>query len=285
MANNKLRWAIVIICLIIGGISLLNASWLADAPKGGPQLVAVKGTSLPVDENGCFIQQNIGYAASVTPPDVQSLQAVAGARGSSLLVNIETTKDGNFVIDKAANGNCARDNAAPRTPISVALPNLSAINLIIKAENIDAAHYPKLVETLRANGRDFDNKTMFLGSSKSIDALRPLAGKAGLIDYEKSKTCLSDHKLKGWMGALPQSCHNSVILATIDDLGFTLWGWPNKFLANVAAANSKMIVADKIEGDKIIGITSPEQFGDIANSYNGMILIEDIAKIGPTLKR
>ena len=75
------------------------------------------------------------------------------------------------------------------------------------------------------------------------------------------------------------------MLLTLDDLGYTLWGWPNRFLARTKDANVRVIIAENVTGDQIKGLTNVAQFGDIANSYNGYIWVDKIADLGPALRR
>ena len=75
------------------------------------------------------------------------------------------------------------------------------------------------------------------------------------------------------------------MLLTLTDLGFTLWGWPNRFLQRMAEANVQIIIAQDVAGGQIKGLTDVNQYGDIANSYNGYIWIDKISELGPALKR
>ena len=75
------------------------------------------------------------------------------------------------------------------------------------------------------------------------------------------------------------------MLLTLDDLGITLWGWPNRFLLRMNEANVRVIIAQDVVDGKIKGLNDAAQYGEIANSYNGYIWIDNIAELGPALKR
>ena len=75
------------------------------------------------------------------------------------------------------------------------------------------------------------------------------------------------------------------MLLTMDQVGYTLWGWPNRFLARTGAAGLKVVIAESVEGDIITGLSDVNRYGDIANSFNGYIWIDNIEALGPALKR
>ncbi len=85
--------------------------------------------------------------------------------------------------------------------------------------------------------------------------------------------------------ACQSSCKNGTMLLTLDDLGFTLWGWPNRFLGRMKDFNVRLIIAEDVVDGQIKGLTDVNQYGDIANSYNGYIWVDNIEELGPALRR
>ena len=75
------------------------------------------------------------------------------------------------------------------------------------------------------------------------------------------------------------------MLLTLDELGMGLWGWPDRFMARMADAEVRLIVAADVRGDAITGLTKLSEYDDIASSYNGYIWVDDIAELGPALRR
>ncbi|MFN7324812.1 MAG: hypothetical protein ACK5SM_08715, partial [Sphingomonadales bacterium] len=96
--------------------------------------------------------------------------------------------------------------------------------------------------------------------------------------------CAADYRAS-LLGSVPQSCTNGVMLLTLDDLGFTLWGWPNRFLDRMAKAKTMVIIAQSVEGTAIKGLTEPSQYGEIAKDFNGYIWVDKIEELGPALRR
>ena len=78
---------------------------------------------------------------------------------------------------------------------------------------------------------------------------------------------------------------NGVMLLTLDELGFTLWGWPNRFLERMAKAKSTVIIAQDVTDGEIKGLTDVRQYGAIASSFNGYVWVDRIEELGPALRR
>ena len=117
-----------------------------------------------------------------------------------------------------------------------------------------------------------------------MDRLKQARPKAQSFAIKSARQCVSDYR-GSLLGTVPEICKNGWALLTLNDLGLTLWGWPNKFLDRMAKANTQIIIAEQVKDGEIIGLSQPEEYGEIASSYNGYIWAENIAEMGPALKR
>ena len=63
-----------------------------------------------------------------------------------------------------------------------------------------------------------------------------------------------------------------------------LAGWPNRLLARMEEAGARVIVTgpETARGDPQ-GLDLPEQFGEIPDSFNGYIWVDDIWNMAPAL--
>ena len=84
------------------------------------------------------------------------------------------------------------------------------------------------------------------------------------VFYHSARTCASDYRLSGLWGSVPASCREGVMLLTLDDLGYTLWGWPDRFIARMKNANVRLIIAEDVVDGRIKGLSDVHQYGDIA---------------------
>ncbi len=102
---------------------------------------------------------------------------------------------------------------------------------------------------------------------------------------EQGLKCTRDYMLTGWTGFVPASCKNSTIIVPIN-YRWALWGWPNRLIARMEKAESRIILMGPFErGKSNEGISTREQVASIPADYNGIIWVEDIAKVGPEIRR
>ena len=128
-------------------------------------------------------------------------------------------------------------------------------------------------------------RSVILGDDAAVAAVKQVKPVAWAFSISGSRLCAADYRLSGTWGSVPASCQNGTILLTLDDLGYTLWGWPNRFLDRMRNANVRVIIAEDVVDGRIKGLTDVNQYGDIAESFHGHIWVENIQDLGPALKR
>ena len=84
---------------------------------------------------------------------------------------------------------------------------------------------------------------------------------------------------------MPDSCRGATLILPRDG-GWTLWGWPYRFLDRMAGAGAR---TDRHRrrpaGEPWPASTEPEQLGEVPRDYRGMLLIEDMYDVGRALGR
>jgi glycerophosphoryl diester phosphodiesterase len=274
------NWIIVGVFLTFFGFSLFHASWIAADPKGGPKLVAGKAVEPGRDTQGCATYMAMGYGSAYTGPDVNALAAAVGSEADAVQISTEMV-DGTLTVAKQFESKCAGDTARANGEIAAAANALSKPQLFWRAKG--AAQAQQLLAALPA-ARAADLQGL-IGDDAAVAAFTKARPKGWAFSVPQARACASDYRLSGLWGAIPSSCKQGTMLLTVDELGYTLWGWPNRFLARTGAAGVKVIVAEGVEGDTINGLTDVTRYGDIADSFNGHIWIDNIAELGPALRR
>lgn len=273
------RSTIIILALValFFAFTLHHASWRADTAKGGPRLVAAKGVAPVLGPDGCVSAANAGYGAVAVGPDLAALQLAAGAGAQALHVPIEPA-DGRWVPVRQFEGKCAADLAQPRPDIAATAYSLSRPDLFWQAKGANAAR--ALVAALPAG----DRRHILIGDDAAVRAAKAERPAMRAFTIAAARKCAADYRAS-LLGSVPESCANGVMLLTLDDLGFTLWGWPNRFLERMAQAQTMVIIAQSVEGETIKGLTEPSQYGEIAKEFNGYIWVDKIEELGPALRR
>ena len=103
LSKTKKR-ALAVLALILVGLSLLNASWLAPTPVGKPKLIAHRGVYHLYDKRAA-VGRDTCTARFIRPPEhevfentLPSIQMAAGLGGNLVEVDVAPTKDGKMVL-------------------------------------------------------------------------------------------------------------------------------------------------------------------------------------------
>jgi hypothetical protein len=268
---------VLVLTALFFAFTLLHASWLADAPEGGPKLVADKGVAPVLGSDGCVSAANAGYGAVAVGPDLAALQLAAGAEVDAVHVPVEIAV-GKLVPVRQFASTCAADLAQPRPDVAATAYSLSRPELFWRVDGADAAK--ALLAKLPAG----DRRHILIGDEAAITAAKAERPAMRTFSIAKARQCATDYR-GSLLGSVPESCVNGVMLLTLDELGFTLWGWPNRFLERMAKAKTTVIIAQDVTDGEIKGLTDVRQYGDIASSFDGYVWVDRIEELGPALRR
>lgn len=278
MKTSK-RTTIIVLALtaLFFAFTLLHASWLADAPKGGPKLVADKGVAPVLGSDGCVSAANAGYGAVAVGPDLAALQLAAGAEADAVHIPVEMA-DGKLVPVRQFESRCPTDLAQPRPDVAATAYGLSRPELFWQTKGADAAK--ALLAKLPAG----DRRHILIGDEAAVAVAKADRPAMRAFTIAKARRCAADYR-GSLLGAVPESCANGVMLLTLDELGLTLWGWPNRFLDRMAKAKTTVIIAQDVTDGEIKGLTDVRQYSGIASSFNGYVWVDRIDELGPALRR
>lgn len=278
--SNNLKWALAFIGLIIFGFSLYNASWIADEPKGEIALIGHGNWPLPVDKQECIIDPRVAYNDIAYNADVRSLRTIAAHDADGVKFDTELS-NGKILIQRPPKTNCTTDLNRPRSSINDAITAMSALEIFteIKAGEDDKAD--ALIAAFK--GKTYPKTVWVFGDD---DLSKKISAAAGVkaLPISEARQCITDYKVSGWYGSIPDSCDQGSAIITLDD-GFALWGWPNRLMARFAENGIHIFIAKDIVDGEIVGLDDVNSYGDIPDSFVGSIWIEDIENLGPALIR
>jgi len=280
--SRKQTVIILLMAALVFGFTVFQASWLADKPIGKPKLVADHAADPVRDTAGCVANANSGYGGATVRPDIAALQVAAGSEADAIRVTTQVT-DGSLNVAPQFESACAADNARVPASIKDAAAGLTKPELFWQVQGAAAAK--QLVASLPTPSIDVPSQNIVIGDAAAVAFIESLQPSHEAFSIVGAQKCASDYRLSGLWGSVPESCKNSTMLLTLDDLGYTLWGWPNRFLARMKAANVRLIIAEDVVDGQIKGLADVNQYGDIANSYNGYIWVDNIEELGPALRR
>jgi glycerophosphoryl diester phosphodiesterase len=276
MSPKWIKRTAVLLALLFFAFTLLHASWFAKDPMGEPKLIADRAAEPVRDTAGCVSTANAGHGGFFSGPDIAALQTAAGAKADGIRVGVERV-DGVMVVKPQFESKCPADAQRRRASAGEAFAAISRPVIFWEVKGADnPAQMLGWLSPLERNA--------FIGDEAAVKAIKAAHPKAWAFSVAGARACAADYKAS-LTGAVPESCRGGTMLLTLGDLGFTLWGWPNRFLERMKAADVRVIIAEDLVAGKVKGLTDVHQYGDIADSYNGYIWIDDIESLGPALKR
>ena len=319
---RKCRYALIAVALVIVTLSLINASWLAGRPEGRLTLIAHRGSGQPIaadapaDCNAGHVRPGQHGNLIENSAGAMTKAMTDGAQG--LMLDVRATLDNEAVIFRDARLECRtngtgavaeRDLAYLRTldigygysqdggrtfPLrGLAIGAMPTVHDVLRSyrratlifDLADARAADATVTAFRRAGVEIGPAHGFAGPPGARARLRQLTQAGFLLDNQASEACLAPYYRTGWLGIVSEACRGTTLILSRHG-GWTLWGWPYRFLARMSAAGARFFIAgDGTNGDRWVGLTEPEQLGEVPHDYAGLLLVEDMENVGRALVR
>jgi glycerophosphoryl diester phosphodiesterase len=301
------------------GLTLLNASWLAPKPNGPLVLIAHRGIVQPTDQaegGGCPAGQVRELASNHIENTLNAMHSAIsyGARGFA--VDVQASADGHAVIFRDETLECRTDGTGrvAERPLSYLrrldvghgysadggatfpLRGRGVGGMLTAAELVRA--YPRsplifaladpraadaLVAAFREAGVAIGDQHGFAGPPAARARLRALTQAGWLVDPEVSEACLDGYRRTGWLGLVPEICRGATLILPREG-GWTLWGWPYRFLDRMKGAGARTLIGGDGNGERLAGLDQAEQLGEVPHDYRGLLLVEDMYFVGRALQ-
>jgi glycerophosphoryl diester phosphodiesterase len=318
------QWAMTGVAALAVMLSLINASWIAPAPSGPLVLIAHRGLAQQSDPTGAGPGTCTANRLRSSEHDFidSTLRSISNARhfgADGIELEVHPTRDGRMVVFPDRTLDCRTNGKGPVREATLAdlkkldvgygytadggktfplrgrgiggMPTVEEVlyetpgmRLFFNLGSGDPKDADLLLAAFARAGREIDGKMGFFGDRQATRRLKQLAPKAWTLGEEETKACLADYVRTGWTSFVPQSCRNTTVAIPINRQ-WAIWGWPNRFLARMKAANTKVIMLGPYENGNAAGIESPEQLDDVPRSFRGYLWIEDFYSVGRALER
>ncbi len=319
-----LSWTAFGLAVVILLLTVINASWLADRPRGAVKLIAHRGVSQLYDHEG--LNRDSCTADRIEPPvhdyqenTTRSMEAAARLGADMVEIDIAPTADGKIAIFHDWTVDCRTNGKGQTRDLTLAQLKALDVGYGYTADKGKSFPFrgtrkdqvPSLEEALGALPN-----TSILFNFKSRDPREAdqlaAALKASRRDVEELRDAfygakapverIKRHYPDAWAWSMEdaKACTKDYILlgwTTIVpescrdgtlmvpiNMQWLMWGWPNRLLQRMSAAGARVIVIGPYGSEQGAGLTLPEQLGRIPSSFNGDIWAEDIWTIGPALR-
>ncbi|HYD11669.1 MAG TPA: glycerophosphodiester phosphodiesterase family protein [Allosphingosinicella sp.] len=319
---RKSRYALIAVALVIVTLSLINASWLAGRPAGRLSLIAHRGSGQPIaaDAPGDCNARHVrpGQHGNLIENSAGALTKAMSDGANGLMLDVRATSDGHAVIFRDARLECrtngtgavaerdlsylrtldigygySQDNGRTFPLRGLAIGAMPTVYDVLRSyrratlifDLADARAADATVAAFRQAGVEIGPGHGFAGPPAARARLRQLTQSGFVLDNRASEACMAPYYRTGWLGTVPEACNGTTLILSRHG-SFTLWGWPYRFLARMSGAGARFFIpGDGTAGDRWVGLTEPEQLGEVPHDYTGMLLVEDMENVGRALVR
>jgi glycerophosphoryl diester phosphodiesterase len=88
---------------------------------------------------------------------------------------------------------------------------------------------------------DRQKQIMVYGGDRPVSIIRDRLPLVQTLSIHRLKQCLVQYAALGWIGYIPANCKRSMLMIPINYAPW-LWGWPNRFLQRMMAANTDIFL-------------------------------------------
>jgi glycerophosphoryl diester phosphodiesterase len=88
---------------------------------------------------------------------------------------------------------------------------------------------------------DRQKQIMVYGGDRPVSIIRDRLPLVQTLSIHRLKQCLVQYAAWGWIGYIPANCKRSMLMIPINYAPW-LWGWPNRFLQRMMAANTDIFL-------------------------------------------
>ncbi len=318
-------FAIGATAILLGGVYLANASWLAPEPTGTPRVLAHRGVHQTFSHAG--LTRDTCTATRMDPPTnpylentIPSMVASFAMGATALELDVHPTIDGEFAIFHDWSLECRTNGRGVTRKRSMAylktldmgygytadggktfpfrgkgvglMPTLHEVlsafpgkRFLINIKSRDATEAERLVAYLRARGYPTDDRLWVLGDERPIGRILRLAPQARVASKKRGKDCVLGYLALGWTGHVPDACRGSAIGVPVN-WRWAFWGWPNRFLARMKAADVDVLLLGPVHGGfNSAGLSQAAELDAVPPGFPGTIWTDEIEVIGPEARR
>ncbi|KRR16308.1 glycerophosphodiester phosphodiesterase [Bradyrhizobium lablabi] len=323
--NKKLRYAATAIAIIAAAIYLNNTNLLTEHRDGKPVLLAHRGMAQRFDERDlkndtCTAARMLPPTHEYQENTISSMRASFAAGADIVELDVHPTTDGEFAVFHDWTLDCRTDGQGVTREHSMAdlkkldiahgytadggktfpfrgkgvgqMPTLAEVlstfpqaRLLINVKSRDASEGEKLAAVLAKLPAERRVQIMVYGGDEPVDAVRKRLPEIRTISRATIKSCLLGYIGYGWTGLVPKACSNAMVMLPINVAPW-MWGWPDRFLNRMKAANSEVFVLGPYRGGEFSsGVDTSEQFARLPQNFSGGIWTNEIEVIAPLVRK
>lgn len=310
------------LALLLVGLWLWNASFLADPLGNPPVLLAHRGlaqgfTKENLGRDTCTAARMVPHGHDYLENTIRSMRGAFAMGADIVEFDVHPTTDGRFAVFHDWTVDCRTEGSGVTREKSLAelqaldvgygytadggesfpfrgegvrlMPSLSEVlatfpdgAFVIDIKGNDVGEGVRLAEVLERAGHR--GEIMAYGGGRPITELVQRRPRMRTMTRPRLKRCLVRYLAVGWSGYVPDACRNGMVLVPANATPW-IWGWPNRFLQRMDAVGSRVFVIGNYGGEGFSqGFDDPARLDEFSGNYGGGIWTDRIDLLGPALK-
>ena len=309
---------------VIGGLYAVNNSWSA-RPAGQITVLAHRGVAQQFSDEGltmqsCTAARSVPVGHDFIENTLPSISQAFELGADIVEIDIHPTTDGEFVLFHDWTLDCRTNGTGPTREHSLAelraldiaygytfdggrtyplrgkgvglMPTLGEAlaafptqRFLINIKSNDATEADRLHAYLAARPNSRPERLAAYGGERPIGRLETLSPQTRTFTKGRLKQCLKDYLLTGWTGGSPGACRDTMVFVP-RDMGWILWGWPNRFLQRMQAAGTEVYLGGSANWkiQSIRGFDDPADLDRLPRGWRGGLNTDRIDLIGPAVE-
>lgn len=309
--------------LLIAFIYLNNSSLLSKENNKAPLLLAHRGMAQTFPMSGitgetCTAERIYKPEHSFLENTIPSMEAAFKSGAEIVEFDIQPTTDGNIAVFHDWTLDCRTDGKGITREKTMAelkqldigfgytadkgktypfrgqgvglIPSLDEVfdyfpeqEFLIHVKSNDPEEGKLLAQALtKLPDKRLSHLTVY-GGDEPVEAVKEKLPHLRVMSKSTMKSCLIPYMAVGWTGYVPSACERTQ-LHIPETIAPWLWGWPNKFLNRMEAADTRVMVVAG-DGGWSEGFDNAKDLKRLPPHYSGGIWTNRIDKIGPIFQK
>jgi glycerophosphoryl diester phosphodiesterase len=322
----KKRWIVLgVVAVAAGALFLFNTSLLA-RPTGELTILAHRGVHQRFHTEGitndtCTAARIYPPTHALLENTLPSIRAAFDAGADMVEIDIHPTTDGEFAVFHDWAVDCRTNGAGEIRAHSMdelraldvgygytadggqtfpfrgqgvgLIPSFREVlaafpgrRFLINFKGNDPAEADAVVAYLDAIPDADVSRLTFYGGGETPNRLIELRPAWRVMSKSSSLDCVKGYVLTGWLGMIPETCRNTIVLAPAN-YAWIAWGWPNRFLQRMQSVDTDVYFAGPIPAGErlgIYGVDDAATFARIPRGWRGGVATNAVEVIGPLVR-
>lgn len=318
--TKRALWIVAaLLAVFVAFVYLNNSSLFVKPREGKPFLLAHRGVAQTFELEG--VENDTCTAERINEPEhgylentIPSMEAAFKAGADMVELDVKPTKDGQFAVFHDWTLDCRTNLSGTAGDYTMEadigygytadggltypfrgkgvglMPSLDEVlehfpeeRLLIHIKSNDPEEGMQLAAALSRLSPEGQSRLTVYGGDEPIKTLSEQLPDMRVMSMATMKDCLIPYIAAGWSGYVPAACQHTQ-LHIPEKIAPFLWGWPDRFLGRMEAADTRVIMVTGDGSGFSGGFDAADDLSRLPDGYTGGIWTNRIERIAPAIQ-